>query len=321
MALSYDAINALTKKKYIPELVDNIFQSNPLLNYLKGKQKTYDGGPKIVQPLIYGEIGGINSYSGYDQMAYDTTIPISAAEFSPKNIAAPIIISKDEELTNMGEGQVLDLLDSKMKIVEECLKKEFTTQLYGDGTGNNSKDIDGLGALFSTSNTYGGISRSLHSWWQPQIKANSNSNRTITEPLLLDAFLSCSDGDDTPDVIFTGLKGWTQYYLLVKGRITLYTESVKKAQGLGFQTLEFMGKPVIMDRNIDESVEVKYYFLNMKYLHLKAHKAANFTSTKWRPDDSRLAMKQEILWTGNLTCSNCRRQGVLVDIDPAGLTT
>jgi len=138
---------------------------------------------------------------------------------------------------------------------------------------------------------------------------------------LLDAYTDASDGDDTPDVILTGRNGWTQYYLLVKGRITIYTESVKKALGLGFQTLEFMGKPVIMDKNIDDSSVVKYYFLNMKYLQLRPHKSANMTPTKFRPDDSRLAMKKEIIWTGNLTASNCRRLALVTDIDPTGITS
>jgi len=321
MALNYAAIDALTRKKYIPQLVDNIFKTNPFMVYLKDRQKTYDGGTKIVQPLIYDELGGINSYSGYDQMAYDTDIPITAAEFEPKHIVAPFIISKTEELNNQGESQVLDLVESKMKILEASLKKEFTSQLYADGTGNNSKDLTGLSALFSATNTYGGISRSDYSWWQPVLNGNSGTNRTLTEKLLMDTYVDASDGEDTPDIILTGKEGWKQYYLLVKGRITIYTESVKKMLGLGFQTLEFMGKPVVMDRNIDETSGVTYKFLNMDYLNLRPHKAANMTPTKFRPDDSRLAMKKEIIWTGNLTCSNCRRQAELQDINPTGITS
>lgn len=323
MALNYDALTALTRKKYVPQLVDNIFKSSPMLSYLKDRQKSYDGGLGIIQPLIYGELAGIASYAGYDQIVYDTSIPITAAEYKPKNIVAPIIISKDEELTNQGENQVINLLESKMQIAEETLKKKFTAQLYADGSGNNSKDIDGLAAMIADTNTYGGIDRSLYPWWACIRKHNSGTKRTLTELMLLQTFLACSDGDDTPEVIFTDEYGWTQYYLLVKGRITLYTETVKKAQSLGFQTLEFMGKPVIMDRNMPlmAADRTRFYFLNPKYMNLRYHSAANFTPTKWRPDDTRIAKKQEILWTGNLTCSNSRRIGVLEDIDVAGITS
>lgn len=321
MALNFDALTALTRKKYVPKLVDNIFKSSPMLSYLKDRQKSYDGGLGIIQPLIYGELAGIASYSGYDQIVYDTSIPITAAEYKPKNIVAPIIISKDEELTNQGENQVINLLEAKMQIAEETLKKQFTAQLYGDGTGNSGKDVDGLAAMIKDTNIYGGIDRTLYPWWAAIRKTNGGVKRTLTEVMMLQAYLACSDGDDTPEVIFTDVEGWTQYYLLVKGRITIYTDSVKKAQSLGFQTLEFMGKPVIMDRNMPAQAAgiTRMYFLNPKYMNLRYHSAANFTPTKWRPDDTRIAKKQEILWTGNLTCSNSRRIGVLEDIDTVGI--
>lgn len=321
MALNYNALTTLTKKKYIPRLVDAVFNSTPLLAWLKDRQETFDGGYKIVEPLIYDELSGIKSYSYYDTMEYDTSIPITAAEFEPKNVAGTCIISKDEELKNMGENQVLKLLDAKMRIVEESMKKNMTTQLLSDGTGNSSKDVTGIAALFSKTNIYGGIDRNTYSWWHPQINDNSGTPQTLTEKLMLDAFLSATDGSDKPDMILTGLNGYKQYYLLVKSRITLYSEGVKKAMNLGFQTLEFQGIPVMYDLSITDSSEVKFYFINSKYLTLRAHKAANFTPTKWRPDNDRLAMKQEILWTGNLTCSNCRRQATLEDINPIGITS
>src|SRR5690606_1288123 len=108
------------------------FMSNPLLMMLRERQQTYDGGHTIVEPLIYGELSGVKSYAGYDTITYDTNIPVTAAEFKPKNLVAPIIISKDEELQNTGESQVLNLLRAKYRIAEETLKKMFTSQLYGD---------------------------------------------------------------------------------------------------------------------------------------------------------------------------------------------
>lgn len=47
MALNFDALTALTRKKYVPKLVDNIFKSSPMLSYLKDRQKSYDGGLSI----------------------------------------------------------------------------------------------------------------------------------------------------------------------------------------------------------------------------------------------------------------------------------
>ena len=315
MALNYDALTALTQKKYVPKIIDNFFESNPLLVYLKDRQKTFPGGHKIVEPLIYGNIEGVKSYSMYDTITYDTNIPISAAEFQPKNVVAPIIISKDEELQNAGETQVLQLLKSKIQIVEETLKSSVTSMLYGDGTGNGGKDITGLGAAIATTGVYGGIDRDTYSWWQAKVASNHATTpgtaATLDLGKMMRMFLALSDGNDQPDLILCGMATWHEYFKLVESKVTINTTMGKKMADYGFQTLEFMGKPVIADPNCPEGI---MYFLNTKYLNWRVHKDANFKVTPFHTDDTRLAKKQEILLTGNMTINNCRKFGKLVDI-------
>ena len=315
MALNYDALTALTQKKYIPKVIDNFYKSNPFLVYLKEKESKFPGGHKIVEPLIYGNISGVKSYSLYDTLTYDTNIPISAAEFEPKNVVAPIIISKDEELKNSGETQVLSMLQSKIDIVEKTLKDSVTSMLYGDGTGNSGKDITGLGAAISDSNTYGGIDRSTYTWWKAKIATNNaavpGTAATLTLNNMMRTFLSISDGNDQPDLLLCGLATWHEYYKLLDAKAQVTTKMGQKMADYGFQTLEFMGKPIIADPNCGEGI---IYFLNSKYMKWRVHKDANFATTKFRPDDSRLAKKQEILLTANLTINNSRRFAKLVDI-------
>jgi len=315
MALNYDALTALTQKKYVPKIIDNFFESNPLLVYLKDRQKTFPGGHKIVEPLIYGNIEGVKSYSMYDTITYDTNIPISAAEFQPKNVVAPIIISKDEELQNAGETQVLQLLKSKIQIVEETLKSSVTSMLYGDGTGNGGKDITGLGAAVATTGVYGGIDRDTYAWWRAKILTNNPTTPGTAATLdlnnMMRLFLALSDGNDQPDLILCGMATWHEYFKMVESKVQINTTMGKKMADYGFQTLEFMGKPIMADPNCPEGI---MYFLNTKYLNWRVHKDANFKVTAFHTDDTRLAKKQEILLTGNMTINNCRKFGKLVDI-------
>lgn len=315
MALNYDALTALTQKKYVPKIIDNFFESNPLLVYLKDRQKTFPGGHRIVEPLIYGNIEGVKSYSMYDTITYDTNIPISAAEFQPKNVVAPIIISKDEELQNAGETQVLQLLKSKIQIVEETLKSSVTSMLYGDGTGNGGKDITGLGAAVATTGVYGGIDRDTYAWWRAKVSTNNPTTPGTAATLdlnnMMRLFLALSDGNDQPDLILCGMATWHEYFKMVESKVQINTTMGKKMADYGFQTLEFMGKPIMADPNCPEGI---MYFLNTKYLNWRVHKDANFKVTPFHTDDTRLAKKQEILLTGNLTINNCRKFGKLVDI-------
>ena len=73
MALTYDQITAITEKKFIPKLVDNIFNSNALLKKLKAKEKPQSGGDKVLVPLAYAQTSasgwyqGVRSHSGLFQ--------------------------------------------------------------------------------------------------------------------------------------------------------------------------------------------------------------------------------------------------------------
>ena len=189
----------------------------------------------------------------------------------------------------------------------------MVTQLYSDGTGHGSKDITGLKAAIAATGIYGGINRDTHAWW----RAKSVSNNTVGVPedlslaKMMSLFLAISDGNDRPDLILCGQGTWYEYYKLVETATQLTTPMGQQMASYGFQTLEFMGVPVVADPSCDEGL---MYFLNSKYMKWRPHKQANFATTPFHTDDTRLAKKQEILLTTQLTINNCRRFGVLTDI-------
>lgn len=313
MDLNYDAIAALTKKKYLPKLVDNFFNSHALLALLR--QKAYEKwtGHKIVEPLIYGELSGVTSYSGYDTVTYDQNTPITAAEFDWKHLVAPIIWPKTDEVQNYGSDvQVKNAIKAKMQVAELSLKKQFASQLYGDGTGNSGKDITGLGAMISTTGVYGGIDRATYAWWKAVVYSNGGTARPLTTRLMRKMFLEISDGSDQPDIIITTDKLWNRYGEMAEGKLTLTNKNSRMLADLGFQVLEFMGKPIVADKDCPAG---EMYFLNLDYVKLRYSPIANFALTKVHQSDNQIAFKQEILWSGNLTCGNCSRQGKITDLD------
>lgn len=313
MPLNYDAIAALTEKKYIPELVDNFFKSHALLVLLKERAYKPFSGFKIVEPLIYGELSGVTSYAGYDTLTYDQNTPITAAEFDWKHLVAPIIWPKTDEIVNNGSDvQVKDAIKSKVQIAELTLTKAFAAQIYGDGTGNSGKDITGLGATIATTGVYGGIDRATYDWWRGKVYANGGTPRPLTTRLMRSVFLDLSDGPDHPDLIITTDKLWNRYAEMAEGKLTLTNTNSRKLADLGFQVLEFMGKPVVNDKDCPAGTML---FLNLKYLKLRYSPIANFSTTRIHQSDNQVAFKQEILWSGNLTCSNCSKQGKIVDLD------
>ncbi|MDI3298379.1 MAG: phage major capsid protein [Bacillota bacterium] len=329
MALNYDAISALVRKKRIPELVDNYFNAHPLGALLRehGAIEPFtDGGNRIVEPLIIGGLANAGSYDAYDVMTYDTNMPVTAAEYKIKHIVVPIIVAHTEENQVHGENALESFLDAKFQVAKLTFDDLFAKQLYGDGTGNSGKDLDGLGATLSQTSTYGGISPTDFAGWKAQIVTGTTPG--TPEPGMIKRMMSlwtmAVKGNDHPDLILVGRKGYLAYWDEVSGRITTMTDAVQKMASLGFETLEFHGVPVVYDPYLDMATASQFQvsggyssalvMLNTKYLKLRPTSASHFEHTDWRQADNQIAMKSELLWDGNLTCSNRQRQGLLQDI-------
>jgi len=155
--LSYDNLSALTRDKFIPILVDNIFNSNALLLKLLKNAEKLDGGKKIIVPVEYGT-NGSQGFIDYNDGEPDTDIEnqdiISASEWQWTTAYSGIYFRGDEEHKNMGDSQVLSLLKSKIRNAEKSLKDLFGTTIFGSPPGDGDEDhtltsLDGLNTAVS----------------------------------------------------------------------------------------------------------------------------------------------------------------------------
>ena len=149
--INWDALSSLTRDKFLPVLVDNIFNSNPLAVKLLKNAEKLDGGRKIITPLEYAKNTAQGFYSGYDVLDTTPSDPVTSAVWDWKQAYANISISGEEELKNSGDSMVLSLLKSKMGNAERSLKDLFGTKLFGTGTAapgtNEITALCGQGAL------------------------------------------------------------------------------------------------------------------------------------------------------------------------------
>jgi hypothetical protein len=268
----------------------------------KGRIRMLNGGTKIVEPLIYGQNDTVGSYSGYDSIALTPQTGISAAEYEWKQYAASISISGIEEAKNNGEQEIINLLEAKIMQAEESLREGFNQMFFASGTGNSSKDWNGLGNLVESGNTVGGIDSSVYSWWQSY---EENTATALTLAQMSTAYNSVSVGNDHPDVLLTTQTLFEKYEALLQPQLR-YTDT--KTADAGFQNLLFKAAPVMYDEHCTAGV---FFFLNSKYLTLVGHSGKWFQQTEFiRPEDldARYAL---IMCYGNLTVRNRAKQGKL----------
>lgn len=313
-------IVATTIQNRSRQIADNVTRNNALLARLnqRGNVKTISGGSSILEELSFAENGNAGFYSGYDLLPVAAQDVISAAEFSIKQFAVPVVMSGLEMLQNSGKEAFIDLLEARLNVAEATMMNKLAQSVYSDGTGSGGKEITGLNAAVAstnTSGTYGGIDRLTWSFWRNQ-KYDFSDNTVTPGPTTIQnamntLWASCTRGNDRPDLIVVDTIFWG-FYMSSLQAIQRFTSA--DTGNLGFPSLKFMDADVVLDGGIGGYCPSQTgFFLNTKYIKWRPHKDRNMVALS---PNRRYAINQDaevqiLGWAGNLTCSGAQFQGRL----------
>lgn len=308
------------------KLADNVTKNDALLDRLKkkGNVKPVSGGRTIVQELEYAENGTVQSYSGYEALNIAPSDVFTGAEYNYAQYAVAVSISGLEMIQNSGKEAIIDLLSSRIKNAEKSLANRISIDLYGDGTGNGGRNINGLALLVSstpTTGVVGGIdaSTSIGSFWRNIAYSGVTNGGSATSSANIANYMNAVTnqlvrGRDRTDLIIAD----TNYY-------NFYLQSLQSIQriektdmaGIGFTSLKFYGgggdADVVLDGGFGGGCPANtMYFLNTDYLFFRPHTERNFAPL----GEDRFAVNQDAMvkligFAGNATVSNRRLQGTL----------
>lgn len=311
-------IIATTLESRSGKIADNVTKNNALLAYLKkaGKIKTVSGGSKILQELSFQENGNFGWYSGYDTLPVAAQDVISAAEFTLKQCAVPVVVSGLEMLQNAGSEAKIDLLESRVSVAESTMENRISEGVYGDGTGSGGKTITGLDAVAVEDPTaaanYGGIPQATWAFWRNRrIKTGAAFSAKTALPFMNKLWAALVRGADHPNLILTGALGWADYIADLQNILRVSDTS---SGDMGFTSVKFMQADLVLDGGVGGfASSTKMHFLNTKYLHWRPHKDRNMVPLT---PGRRVAINQDaeiqiLAWAGNMTCSGRQYQGLL----------
>lgn len=299
MALDFDQISAITQKKFIPKMVDNIFDSDPLLQRLKKKSyKAVNGGTEIVQPLMYAQLSSAGWYQGADTLNTTDNETFTAAKYTWKQAYANITVSGRDERINSGDAQMVDFVKSKTMLAEKTLIDILSDGLYSDGT--TAKSIVGLQDICDTSSTIGGISQSTYSWWQAYL---NSSDTTLSLSVLQTMDTTLSKNNEGPTVYMATRANYNRYYALLQPQQRFMDEETAKG---GFTSLMFNGKPFIAGSKVPTN---NVFGLNEAYLHLYYHPKCDMLFVPFERPNNQDVRVAKVLWMGALGSSNNRMHG------------
>jgi hypothetical protein len=253
---SINNILATTLDAKLPRLTENFFGTNAFVQRLLQRASAgettvkYRGGAEIRSAIIYNGLPS-HSYGKGDTFGTTFTEFATDLQFQWKRIVTELNVDHMDVRKNMGSAaQIIDFVEVLAKNGVMSLKDELGSELFSDGTGNNSKNWDGLLNAIADSTTsyttYGGITRGTTTG-DPGNAINAYFNSTATTFSLSDvntAYGKVRFDDAKVDLIVTTQTLWNKFWERVQ-------PADRNAPGplreVGFETIRFNGAEVVVD--------------------------------------------------------------------------
>jgi len=311
---TFTELVSTTYRNHSKEIADNVSNHNALFKRLteKGKIRLEDGGLSIVQPLDYAQNSTYQRYSGFDVLNVSASDVITSAEFAWRQVAVNVAASGLEIRTNSGGNRIINFVKAKIKNAQRSMANGLSGDLYSNGSASNQMGGIQLLVADAGTGTVGGIDSSTYAFWQNSVRDASDNSVTVTAAtieagMMLPLWLSCTRGNDTPDLIVMD----PVYFAAYEGSQTSLKRYAPSDEGKGgMVSMKYKNADVFFDSTASGIPASHMYFLNTDFIELVAHRDANMEIMPELRSVNQDALVIPILFQGNLVCSNRARQGV-----------
>lgn len=322
-------VRSVTKDTYLPVVVPNFYTGNALFMRLRDKKKTWSSGTAIKIPTeVLGRTQG-GSYSGADQFGTAQEDVRRQFTINPSQYYWSVTITGIQAAANKGSEAIVDLMTAEFQSVGRALRNNMGNDLYLDGTGNDSKAIQGLQYQVDDGTitpTFQGLSRSTFPTLQSTVTSQSGA---LGLSNIASDFDAAQIDNDEPTIgittkaifsIIEALYTQTARYQInasVNERIKLTAAGIERAgvsANAGFTGLMFRGMPFVTDERCTAG---NYYLLNERHLdlyELPVHpdfvdgSIENFGWTGWKKPTNQDVIVGQLLWYGQVVGTEPRKQ-------------
>ena len=249
------------------------------------------GGSRIVVPLGFGEHSSTTRLqTGFERIDLSVEDVFQPAQYDFGHVVRPVAISSEEEMVNQGDAAILSILESRVMMTANALKREYVKQIVKGGqtgwedwgtlngfdvtTGDHAGFLE-ENAVGSQTNVCGGVSKSTFSsktGWQNQRfdgagSFNSNGLAGLYD-LLVEIDAVSPSGK--PNVILASRAGFKN----LKRALRAHERYVDQAQIDGGRMVEtFQGIPINVEFNMPDAGTattadpISFYLLNMNDIY------------------------------------------------------
>lgn len=316
------------------EAVDNLFRSSDFLDWCqtKGVIKTLSGGKSVSHPTILAEHSTISNLGGggYSPVSETVADPLVMAEFNWSNFAAPVILTKVEEVANRGDEARVSILEARMKVTLGMITREIEKQIFTKSSVilNDLDSFNGLdtqtgwfeeGVFGTQTNSIGGVAKASYATaWQNQIADaggafGTNGTTEMSKAIIL-AKTYAPEGQ--VDGVFLSPKccALLKAELLPQERYVM----VDKAQDAGRLILQWNGAPIMISQWLGDSygaVPLSGYMLNSKSFVMYYDTDGKMELLPPVPVSAAIAHRQDIFTRMALAASHMASMAVIFNAE------
>jgi hypothetical protein len=316
-------VTSVTRDKFFPQVIDNIFTGNALWERLRGKARPWTGGYRLTLPTTVSNRTNGGSYSGFD--TFITTQEDVRQQFTvnPSEYYWNVTVSGIQKAVQKGPEAIIDLIAAEFQDVGRNLAEKLGADTYLDGTSNSSKAIAGLNYHIDDATdvtTYQGLSRNTYTNLRATRTAQSGA---LAFSALASDYDAAQRGKDTPTLGLTTPAVWTIIEALITPvnnvninqaypRLATTGGTDGVSASYGYNSIYYRGVPIIAD---EMCTAANLWFLNENHLFLYTidHDPMFVDGTKegfgwtgWKKSQNQNVIVGQLLWAGQLVGTSPR---------------
>jgi hypothetical protein len=344
------AVTTTTREFILPKVYDQVTTGTPGLMTFLQKPKEWKSGTTFDFPIKYTDSTNGGNMGIADKLDSNRENVRVKASFNLKAANKPVVVAIAETTANMGDEQIVDLLDTEFDSQAQSLLTLMAQNLYtGNGTGNDWDSLLNAASDSTAFASYGSLSRSTYTSWQGYYLAAAGA---LTLAKLATADDAVTIGVDSPNLALTTKAIWSTYESLLTPSVRANFSTsgyprmnawggVPASGGLGgeqgFVYLTFRGTPIAKDEQVPSG---RFHLVNTKGFGFVGFNyqdetimTANFKQTsdavpsgvpgnvkstrgfqfrKMMNPVDQLTKVGYLIYAGNFVATNCRLNGTLV---------
>lgn len=314
-AIGTNVVTSIARRFILPEIVDNIYASNPIFFRLNAANKRIiRGGTQIEVPLMYARFGSGGPYQGLDVLNVTPSDTVKNLALDWKQHYVNVTVDGLTLIKTDSPDAIANFIQMYFAQAEMEMAENLAIGLWSDGS-TNAKEIDGLKGAVDDGGvlaTYAGILRSANTWWN---STEDGSTSTLTLAALQSLFGTISSGGRHPTIIASRQEQYNRFWALNSAKVAYdvgYQGHDEQLASAGFTNQLFNGVPWVVDSHVFDganSSNSAIVMLNEDYLYWAVSPRADFYLEPFQTPVNQDAMVSKMLWAGNVILTNCSRQG------------